>query len=109
MKIHPNDKAAQIRQMRKNVRHLQNHQKNPAVIDALARSALEVARARIEELEAEVARLREPGTCYMPCSSHRFHLYSMEMQVTVAAPMRSVCPICAGLAMNVSIEHKDNP
>lgn len=57
MNVHPNDKVAQIRQMRKNVRRLQNHQKNPAVMNALARAALEVARSRIEELEAEVARL----------------------------------------------------
>jgi predicted phosphoribosyltransferase len=58
VKVHPNDKAAQIRLMRKNMRRLQNHQKNPALMDALARGALEVARARIEELELEVARLR---------------------------------------------------
>lgn len=57
MKVHPNDKAAQIRLMRKNMRRLQNHQKNPAVMDALARAALEKALERIEELEAEVARL----------------------------------------------------
>jgi hypothetical protein len=105
MKIRPNDKAAQIRQMRRNVRALQNHQKNPAVMDALARGALEVARARIEELEAQLAKALEPPVCYAPCISHRFHNYSTDMQVTVAVPARSVCPICAGLAKNVSGPH----
>ena len=57
MKIHPNDKAAQIRQMRKAIKHLQNHQKNPAVMDALARGALEAARVRIDELEEIVEQL----------------------------------------------------
>lgn len=101
-KIHPNDKAAQIRLMRKNMRRLQNYQKNPVVMDALARGALEAALARIEELEAEVSKLREPGVCYAPCTSHRFHRYSMEMQVAATVPMRSVCPVCVGLATDVS-------
>lgn len=105
MKVHPNDKATQIRLMRKNIRRLQNYQKNPAVMDALARGALEQALARIEELEAEVTRLRAPTTAYVPCHSHRFHAFTMRGMATVGLPMRQVCPICEGTAESVSGPH----
>ena len=59
----------------------------------------------IERLRAEVARLSDPGTSYAACTSHRFHRYSMKLQATVMTPMRSVCPICAGMAMDVSGPH----
>jgi hypothetical protein len=100
--IHPNDKAAQIKLMRKNIRRLQSHQKNPAVIDAMARSALETALARIEELEAEVARLTEPPTVFMACQSHRLHSYTVRGVATASTPTKQVCPICAGIAEQVS-------
>jgi hypothetical protein len=60
------------------------------------------ALARIKELEDEVQRLRYPGVAYVPCQSHRFHNFAMQVQVSCAPPLKSVCPICAGMATNIS-------
>lgn len=95
MPVHPNDKQAQIKAMRKNMRRLQNYQKNPAVMDALARSALEVARDRIEELEEEVRRLRNPPpTIYhRPCFQHEKQTVTLAFRATAFTALGR-CFIC---------------
>lgn len=55
--------------------------------------------------EAEHVGSNLTGTSYTACTSHRFHRYSMAGQVNVTTPIRLVCPICAGMAKNVSGPH----
>jgi len=63
------------------------------------------ALAEIERLQAELDRLNEPGVCYSPCLGHQYHQYKVRWQASYAPALRSVCPICAGVAEDVTGPH----
>ena len=55
---HPNDKQAQVRELRKKLRRALNYIPNTMMPDAMAKAALEAASARIDELERELEQFR---------------------------------------------------
>lgn len=55
------------------------------------------AADEIDRLQAELARLTKPAFCCIPCQSHRYHSYTMEMQLYAWPPMKTVCPVCEGV------------
>ena len=75
-----------------------------AAVDAMVgATARKIAMRALAKKRGE--ELRRQYVAYGPCISHRHHRYTMAMQASATPAIRMICPVCAGLATNVSGPH----